>query len=36
LKRRGLSRATAYRKRDRALTLISVGLDREGIKLIEG
>lgn len=31
--RRGIARATAYRRRDRALTLISVGLDRDGVPL---
>lgn len=35
LKRRGLARATAYRKRDKALSMIAVGLDRDGIKMIE-
>jgi hypothetical protein len=35
LKRRGLARATAYRKRDRALSLISVGLDRDGVTMVE-
>ena len=35
LKRRGLARATAYRKRDKALAMIAVGLDRDGVKMIE-
>lgn len=33
VEQRGWSRATAYRDRDRALTIISVGLDRDGIPL---
>jgi hypothetical protein len=36
LKRRGLARATAYRKRDKALSLISISLDRDRIRLVEG
>ncbi|WP_210211149.1 hypothetical protein [Borborobacter arsenicus] len=34
LKRRGLARATAYRKRDKALSIISVGLDRDGVRMV--
>lgn len=30
---RGIARATAYRQVERALTLISVGLDRDGVPL---
>lgn len=31
--REGIARASAYRNRDRALTIISVGLDRAGVPL---
>lgn len=31
--RHGIARASAYRDRDRALTIISVGLDRAGVPL---
>ncbi len=33
VERRGIARATAYRQQERALTLISVGLDRDGVPL---
>lgn len=32
LRRKGLSRATAYRSRDRALSIIAFGLMRDGVK----
>jgi hypothetical protein len=33
VKAKGWSRATCYRRRDRALAVISIGLDRDGISL---
>lgn len=33
VEQRKIARATAYRQRDRALTMISVGLDRDGVPL---
>lgn len=33
VQRRGIARATAYRQRDRALTIISVSLDRDRVPL---